>query len=97
MTFADLEDEVNLACISGLANATASLSGGVAVNGIFGNEYGEEVAGLAGGFFPVFQFRNADAPGVVVGDSITINGTAYAVAGVEPDGTGWTALILRRT
>ncbi|QDQ24934.1 hypothetical protein FNU76_00440 [Chitinimonas arctica] len=44
---------------------------------------------------PQLSIRDADAVGVAKGAAVVVDGLAYEVVGIEPDGTGWTPLILR--
>ncbi|QDQ25291.1 hypothetical protein FNU76_02380 [Chitinimonas arctica] len=44
---------------------------------------------------PQLSVRDADAVGIVKGATVVVDGLAYEVVGIEPDGTGWTAVILR--
>jgi hypothetical protein len=41
--------------------------------------------------------RSTDVPGAAQGDAVTVGATAYAVRGVQPDGTGMTLLLLERS
>ncbi|MFP6704707.1 MAG: hypothetical protein VCE75_01385 [Alphaproteobacteria bacterium] len=85
--------------------ATASSytpSGGSAstVNGIFDNE-NFEVDPLSGVGVVSAQARfactMADLPsGAVSGDAFTIDGTAYTVRVIQPEGTGITTLVLEK-
>ena len=43
---------------------------------------------------PTFTCSAADVLGVAQGQALTVNSTAYTVAGVQPDGTGVVKLIL---
>lgn len=54
-----------------------------------------ESQGIAG-YVPTALARASDvaAAGVAFGGGITIDGVAYTVRGIEPDGTGMTQLIL---
>jgi len=65
------------------------------VRGIFDNAY-QDAFSLVPGTAPVFMCASADVSSVDVGDSITINATAYSVTEVRPDGTGMTVLVLQR-
>ena len=85
--------------------ATASSytpSGGSAstVNGIFGNDFFEVDPLLDVGVVsaqPRFICTTVDLPGgAVAGDAITIEGTAYTVRVIQPEGTGFTALVLEK-
>ena len=70
------------------------------VNGIFDNEY-FEVDPLSGvgvvSAQPRFVCTTADLPsGAASGDAITIDGTAYTVRVIQPEGTGVTSLVLEK-
>ncbi len=68
--------------------------GGVTVNGIFDRPYRESLDTT--GYAPVLWIKTVDAAAVTFGTAVTVNGTNYTVASVEPDGdsTGVTALVL---
>lgn len=78
------------------AQATATTRHGEVVSFavIFDNAY----AGLLGdrleGAQPQAVARSADVADLTHGSACTINGTDYVVAGLQPDGTGMTTLIL---
>lgn len=72
--------------------AVAATYDGSTVNGIFDHEY-VEVENVEGER-PVFLCASSDVSGAAHGESITIEGTAYTIAGIQPDGTGLTLLIL---
>jgi hypothetical protein len=93
--FAALEAKVNAACRDRLANAEAVI-GSVTISGIFGAPYDEGFGGLAGGRVLTFQCIEAEVGAICVGAAVTISGTAYRVASMEPDGAGWLKLILQR-
>jgi len=79
--------------------ATAATFGGGTVNGIFDNEFVEVDAGGGVGFAlvqPRFQCRTQDVSSASEGDAITIDGTAYTIRVVQPDGTGITTLVLEK-
>ena len=70
------------------------------VNGIFDNEY-FEVDPLSGvgvvSAQPRFVCTTADLPsGATSGDAITIDGTAYTVRVIQPEGTGVTTVVLEK-
>lgn len=44
---------------------------------------------------PAAVCKSADVTGVKIGDSITVDGDAYTVINVKPDGTGITVLALQ--
>jgi len=66
---------------------------GISVEGIFDAEYVEslEVEETA----PAFTCKTSDVTSAAHGDAVVVNATNYTIAGVEPDGTGMTKLILR--
>ena len=68
--------------------------GGVSVQGIFDAAYTDPL-GMAGNQ-PQLTVSTADLPAVAVGQSVSVNATAYTVTGIEPDGTGISTLQLRR-
>lgn len=69
------------------------------VIGIFDNEYALLPLGLPGveSNQPQFLCKAADVPGVMHGQSLDVNDTAYIIRGVQPDGTGMVRLIIERT
>lgn len=62
---------------------------------VFDNGYQSAMGGLVESTGPTCQAKTSDVAGLSQGSGITINGTAYTVTGVEPDGTGVTTLQLR--
>lgn len=71
----------------------------VAVDGIFENDYVEDLAGTIAGLesrVPAFICAEEDVDGVLQGDDFEVDGVAYRVAGVQPDGTGLVRLRLER-
>jgi len=70
--------------------AVAATIGEATVNGIFTDDStdGSELTG------PIFECASADVATVSQGDTITISATGYTVAGIRPDGTGVTVIIL---
>jgi len=71
---------------------------GVGVKCIFHNEH-EAVALFSGeveSANPYVEVKSSDVEGVAHGDSFEVNGTEYSVAGIRPDSTGITVLILLR-
>jgi len=69
----------------------------VSLQGIFTADY---YAALEGGELqvastkPAVSLPVADVPNAAQGDGVTVQGTAYTVAEVQPDGMGMVALIL---
>lgn len=92
--FAALEARVNAAVFAKLANATADFGSGVLVDGIFREQYAESF-GILPNDSPTFEAGSASLAGILVGAALSINGTAYAVASKQPDGTGKTLLALK--
>jgi hypothetical protein len=72
-------------------NATIGAS---TIAGIFDNQF-VEVHGIEG-MRPVFTCAEANVASIAHGDALTINATSYKVAGIQPDGTGLTSLILEK-
>lgn len=68
--------------------------GGATVAGIFDNQF-VEVHGIEG-VRPVFTCDEDDVSSLSHGSSLTIKSTSYKVAGIQPDGTGLTSLILEK-
>lgn len=68
------------------------------VNGIFNDEYFDEVEGMVPveSSQPMFYCKLSDVPGVVHGDHIEFNSSDYNVMNVQPDGTGQVVLILEQ-
>lgn len=64
------------------------------IGGLFRKPYGETF-GLVSGSNPTFLCLIATAPGL--GTSLTVNGTAYTVQGVKPDGQGMVTLELEQS
>lgn len=74
----------------------AILAGGATVRGIFDNgAISGGALGMIGATNPTFTAKSADLSGVSVSGAITVNGTVYSVAEIEPDGTGMTLLRLK--
>jgi len=68
--------------------------GSATVAGIFDNQF-VEVHGIEG-VRPVFTCDESDVSSIAHGDALTIKTVSYKVAGVQPDGTGLTSLILEK-
>ncbi len=66
--------------------------GSATVAGIFENQF-VEVMGIEA-VRPVFTCDEANVSSIAHGDALTIKSTSYQVAGIQPDGTGLTSLIL---
>jgi hypothetical protein len=54
------------------------------------------VLDLAAGTRPQLIARSSDVAAVVTGAGVVMQGTAYNVAEIQPDGTGMTTLILTK-
>jgi hypothetical protein len=76
--------------------AVAGTLNGVAVTGIFDNQYFEPLGGDVQGAEPVFVLPTASSSSAAHGQSLVIGATTYKVRGVEPDGTGVTLLRLEK-
>jgi hypothetical protein len=94
--FAALESRVNNAVFARLANAEVSIEGGSAFGGIFDDGYALGSVGQLGmgASKPSVAVPSAQVPVEPAGKAITVNGVAYLVAAVEPDGVGSTRLLL---
>ncbi len=94
--FAALEARVNNAVFARLANAEVSIDGGSAIGGIFDDGYALGAVGPLGmgSSQPSVAVPSSQVPAQPVGKAITVNGVAYLVAAVEPDGVGSVHLLL---
>lgn len=94
--FAALESRVNNAVFTRLANAEVSIDGGSAFGGIFDDGYAPGAVGPLGmaSSQPSVVVSATRVPAQPVGKAVTVNGIAYQVAAVEPDGVGSTRLLL---
>lgn len=73
--------------------AVSATLAGVTVTGIFDARYYEPM-GMVEGSSPTFLLPTSSAPSAAHGQAFVVNGRAYTVVGVEPDGTGVTLLKL---
>lgn len=73
----------------------AAVLDGRAVTVIFDNAYAESL-GLATRA-PMAQLPTADVANSGQGSTLVINTNSYRVRSHEPDGTGWSALMLERS
>ena len=64
------------------------------VAGIFDNQF-VEVNGIEG-VRPVFTCSESEVSSIAHGDAVTLKATSYKVAGIQPDGTGLTSLVLEK-
>ena len=77
--------------------ASNGLLDGVAVRGIFDNAYETfDVLSGASASGPVYQLPSASVPAVAVGLPLVIGAETWRVVEVQPDGTGWSTLRLRK-
>lgn len=65
----------------------------VSVGGLFDDAWGDALS-LVTGTRPSLLVTDASIPGLAQGDLVTVAGTVYAVAELQPDGTGLTRLVL---
>jgi hypothetical protein len=73
---------------------SASIGGIESVDGIFDHQF-VEVMGIES-VRPVFTCAESDLESVAHGNILTLNSIDYKVAGIQPDGTGLTSLILEK-
>lgn len=73
----------------------AATFGSATIYGSFENKF-IEVEGIETRM-PTFEALDTDLATAAHGDTITINATAYTIAGIQPNGEGSTVLILRRS
>jgi hypothetical protein len=92
--FAALQTKLNAAVETHLSNAAADFGGAVGVvSGVFGNEYAEAFGAVAGSR-PVFDCLTSRVATVARDAAVTVDGTAYTVAEIKPNGSGRTVLVL---
>lgn len=96
--FAQRQQRLNRAVRRSLADAQVVFGDASAepVRGIF---YEPSAVGKVGDLgmtttAPVLHLPDADVPAQPVGQQVSINGKAYEVQDYQPDGGGWTLLIL---
>lgn len=98
--FAALEDRTARAVLRHAANAqaTATTRHGEVVQFqvIFDNGYAAQLGGLADATGPSALARSADVADLVQGSVVDIGAETWAVADMQPDGTGMTTLLLRK-
>ena len=93
--FAAIEAATATAAVAALANAAATI-GGATVSGIFDNGFDPSFGNLVGDRVRSFTCKTSDLGTITPGTTtVTIAGTAYTVAEVQPDGTGVTVLALK--
>lgn len=95
--FSTLKSRVNAAVMAKLADATATIDG-VNINVMFDNAYELADTGFSGfaATSPAIHCSAADVSGVAVGTAVTVDGTAYEVADIQPDGDGGVTLVLKK-
>lgn len=89
----DLSPFLNLAEFS----VPATLPGGQVVPVIFDNNYDGGLGGLMESSLPTIMGATSQLSALDHGSVVSIAGVSWAVAGVQPDGTGMTRLMLERT
>jgi hypothetical protein len=95
VSFADLEARVNTSAMQRVANAIATPLIGDPVSVIFDRAHIEVVGGLASASAPLAQAFTADIEAWVPHETqLAINGLDYILRDAQPDGTGWSLLIL---
>jgi hypothetical protein len=67
---------------------------GVAVTGIFDNSYVDSF-GVVSASEPTLLCSSSSVSTAGTGDAVSVVGTSYKVAGIQPDGTGMTRLVLQ--
>ena len=75
-------------------HASSVTVGGSTVAAIFSNGYQSGLAGFVESTGPSLLCKTADVAAAVQGTAVTVASTAYKVATVQPDGTGFTTLVL---
>ncbi|KVD59452.1 hypothetical protein [Burkholderia ubonensis] len=96
MAFRDLIADVDSAVLRDLGDADITIDGRP-VDGMFaspwlGPDLGSQRTQLVA---PVFHLRDRDATNVRQGSVLIASGERYRVLEAQPDGTGWTILILQ--
>lgn len=98
--FAALEARTARAVLRHAANAqaTATTRHGEVVQFqvIFDNGYAAQLGGLADATGPTALTSSADVADLVQGSAVDIGAETWAVADMQPDGTGMTTLLLRK-
>lgn len=94
--FAALEARLNASAIKRMANARVSL-GGADVDVVFDNPSAVSGGGLGmQTTAPTLEMLTAQVPADWEGKTFVHNGTTWAMVEHEPDGTGWSVLVLER-
>lgn len=76
------------------ATAAVFSRSGATVNVIFDADYQDPLGVESSG--PMAEGKASDFSGVIQGDTLTINSIAYRICNIQPDGTGWLTLKLRK-
>lgn len=93
--FAAIETRANAAVMRKLANATATV-GATDFPVIFDNAF-QQTDVMVGATVPTATFLDANAAGIVSGQTqLTIKGVTYTAIDLQPDGLGFTVLVLQR-
>jgi len=95
--FSALKIRVNAAVMAKLADAVATIDA-VEFDVIFDNEYEVADSGFSGfaALSPAIHCSESDVSGVVVDDAVVVDGSAYSVADIQPDGDGGITLVLKK-
>ena len=96
MAFRDLVADLDAAVVRDLADDDIRIDG-VPVSGMFaapwlGPDLGHQRTQLE---HPQVSVRDTDATGIREGSIVDACGSRYRVFELQPDGTGWTVLLLR--
>lgn len=79
-----------------VATATTRHGEVVQIQVIFDNGYAAQLGGLADATGPSALASSADVADLVQGSHVDIGAETWAVADMQPDGTGMTTLLLRK-
>jgi hypothetical protein len=77
-----------------LADGEACTIAGVAQVGIFDKAF-QMMFGEVAGTHPVLTIKESALGAAVVGSAVVIRSTTYAIASIQPDGTGFAMLELK--
>ena len=85
--------------VAGGFASSALYDGTTTITGIFDDAHELAALGMAmqAAAGPQFLCRAADVAADPVGKSLVVNGITYSIAEHQPDGTGMTTLILKRS
>ncbi len=95
--FANLKSRVNAAVMTKLSDAVATING-LSFGVMFDNAYEIADTGFSGfaATSPAIHCNESNVGSVVVGDSVSVDGTAYSVADIQPDSDGMVTLVLKK-